>query len=70
MVVEDERENFEAFLDCLSSSVIARLTPAAKKGPKKRNAKGRKNEIKPVVDQNLEADGQDTGELSDFIEVS
>ncbi|OQO12468.1 hypothetical protein B0A48_03110 [Cryoendolithus antarcticus] len=63
MIVESERDNFEVFRDCLSTPLIDTLAP--RPAPRRR-ARGRKNEIKPVV--------QDTGgdtsaaELSDFIE--
>jgi len=68
MIPEDEQSNFEAFRDCLSTVVIERLAPETAK-PRKR-VKGRKNEIKPVVQpQNGEDGDTDARELSDFTEV-
>lgn len=54
--------NYESFRDCMSTVVIERLAP---QHPKRRAAKGRKNEIKPVVN----VDEEDSGDLSDFVEV-
>jgi hypothetical protein len=66
MIASDEVSNFELFRDCLSTVVIERLAPATTK-PKKR-VKGRKNEIKPVVQ--AEHNGEtDAAELSEFTEV-
>lgn len=68
MVSEDEVLNFEAFKDCLSTSVISRLAPDS--GKKKRTIKGRKNEIKPVArDTPAASDENDAAELAEFIEV-
>lgn len=66
MIPENEQSNFEIFRDCLSNVVIERLAPETAK-PKKR-VKGRKNEIKPVV-QIGDSEETDANELSDFTEV-
>jgi len=69
MIPADEQSNFETFRDCLSTVVIERLAPETAK-PRKR-VKGRKNEIKPVVQIVNGDNGEaDTNELSDFTEVS
>lgn len=68
MIPIDEHNNYDTFRDCLSTVVIERLAPANAK-PKKR-VKGRKNEIKPVVQIAKREDGEtDANELSDFTEV-
>lgn len=66
MIPENERDNFEAFRDCLSISVIERLAPSTKK----KRVKGRKNEIKPVAKVVNGDEGEaDAAELSEFTEV-
>ncbi|PIA97980.1 hypothetical protein CB0940_05562 [Cercospora beticola] len=68
MILEEERDNFENFKDCLSTSVIQKLAPTS--GKPKKKIKGRKNEIKPVArvaDSNGDAEN-DASELADFIE--
>ena len=68
MIPSDEESNFELFRDCLSTVVIERLAPATTK-PKKR-VKGRKNEIKPVIQATNGQNGEaDAAELSEFTEV-
>lgn len=68
MIPSEEESNFEAFRDCLSTVLIERLGPATEK-PKKR-VKGRKNEIKPVLQASGGKDGEaDAAELSEFTEV-
>ena len=69
MIPEDEQNNFETFRDCLSTVVIERLAPETAK-PRKR-VKGRKNEIKPLVQPQDGENGEtDASELSEFTEVS
>ncbi len=69
MVQDDEIASFEVFQDSVSTTVIAKLAPSPK-GSRRRVAKGRKNEIKPVVKaQTNDDDGDDARELSDFVEV-
>jgi len=68
MIPSNEVSNFELFRDCLSTVVIERLAPTTNK-PKKR-VKGRKNEIKPVIQPTNEQNGEtDAAELSEFTEV-
>lgn len=69
MIPSDETSNFEIFRDCLSTVIIERLAPATTK-PKKK-VKGRKNEIKPVVNptDDQENGGTDAADLSEFTEV-
>lgn len=69
MISAEEGSNFDIFRDCLSTSVIRKLAP--QDGKKKRNVKGRKNEIKPVVRaEQSESDAvNDAAELADFVEV-
>ncbi|KAK0861894.1 hypothetical protein LTS02_007532 [Friedmanniomyces endolithicus] len=68
MVQDDEIASFEVFQDSVSTTVIAKLAPSPK-GSRRRVAKGRKNEIKPVVKaQTNDDDGDDARELSDFVE--
>ncbi len=69
MIQDAEITSFEAFQDSLSTTVIAKLAPDPKRS-RKRAVKGRKNEIKPVVKTPTNDDnGEDAGELSDFVEV-
>lgn len=70
MISEAEVASFEAFAECLSITVIARLAPNGGKGSKKR-VKGRKNEIKPVAKDTQSDDDNlgDAAELSDFVQV-
>ncbi|TKA42679.1 hypothetical protein B0A54_07522 [Friedmanniomyces endolithicus] len=69
MIQDAEITSFEAFQDSLSTKVIAKLAPDPKRS-RKRAVKGRKNEIKPVVKTPTNDDnGEDAGELSDFVEV-
>lgn len=70
MIAENGSATFETFQDSLSTTVIARLSPRAGKGSRKKAIKGRKNEIKPVayVDSGRSDDG-DAAELGEFIEV-
>jgi hypothetical protein len=68
MISSDEVSNFELFRDCLSTVVIERLAPATTK--QRKRVKGRKNEIKPVVQTTNEQDGEtNAAELSEFTEV-
>ncbi|KAK1061473.1 hypothetical protein LTR33_012694 [Friedmanniomyces endolithicus] len=68
MVQDDEIASFEVYQDSVSTTVIAKLAPSPK-GSRRRVAKGRKNEIKPVVKaQTNDDDGDDARELSDFVE--
>ncbi|KAK1084353.1 hypothetical protein LTR33_002710 [Friedmanniomyces endolithicus] len=68
MIQDAEITSFEAFQDSLSTTVIAKLAPDPKRS-RKRAVKGRKNEIKPVVKTPTNDDnGEDAGELSDFVE--
>jgi hypothetical protein len=68
MISSDEVSNFELFRDCLSTVVIERLAPATNK--QRKRVKGRKNEIKPVVQTTNEQDGEaNAAELSEFTEV-
>lgn len=68
MVHEDEAASYEAFIDAVSTTVIAKLAPRPSKG-KKRAIKGRKNEIKPVALTRESNEEDDAGDLSDFVEV-
>jgi len=68
MVSENDTTNLNVFRDCLSTTIIERLSPQSGKRTKKRVSKGRKNEIKPVV-RTEEADINDASELGDFVEV-
>ena len=69
MLKDDEVASFEIFADCLSTTVIAKLAPNAGKGPRKR-VKGRKNEIKPVIQKTSSEDDLDNAaELGDFVQV-
>ncbi len=68
MIPDSETDNFEIYLECLSATVVANLSPTSKKGPRKRT-KGRKNEIKPVVQDPTEKQENDAAELSDFVQV-
>ncbi|KAF2211106.1 hypothetical protein CERZMDRAFT_44140 [Cercospora zeae-maydis SCOH1-5] len=68
MILDEQRDNFENFKDCLSTSVIQKLAPNSGKPTKK--IKGRKNEIKPVA-RVVASDGDiesDASELAEFIE--
>lgn len=72
MIPDVEIVNHEVFLDCLSATVVASLAPNAKKVPRKRAVKGRKNEIIPVVQstpQEQVDEENDAVELSDFVQV-
>jgi len=65
MIPEEEVANYEAFRDCLSELVLAKLSNTAEK---RRRVKGRKNEIKPVV-RSLEPEDNAAEELGEFIDV-
>ena len=70
MLKNDELASFETFADCLSITVIAKLAPNASRSARKR-VKGRKNEIKPVIQKtSSEDDLGDAADLSDFVQVS
>lgn len=66
MIPEGETANYEAFRDCLSELVLAKLSNTTNK-PKR--VKGRKNEIKPVT-RPTEPDDNAAEELGEFIDVS
>lgn len=70
MIAADEVSNFEAFRDCVSDLLIAKLSASAAgdKSRRKRTVKGRKNEIKPVS-RPAQAEGGDAAELGETIEV-
>ncbi|KAK6443579.1 hypothetical protein LTR95_000406, partial [Oleoguttula sp. CCFEE 5521] len=63
MIIETERDNFEVFRDCLSTPLIDRLAP---RPAVRRRVKGRKNEVKPIVQ--VTGDDTSAAEMSDFIE--
>lgn len=72
MIPEEEADNFNVFLDCLSVAVVTALTPPdAKKRGKKRAVKGRKNEIKSIERPDTGTSGfeDDAAELSEFVQV-
>lgn len=64
MIAEEERDNFDVFLDCLSVVIVTKLSVPSKTSGKKRGGKGRKNEIKPVAQ-----DESNAADLSEFVEV-
>ncbi|EME39994.1 hypothetical protein DOTSEDRAFT_158617 [Dothistroma septosporum NZE10] len=68
MIAEYEVSNFESFQDCLSTSIIQRLAPDSGETAKKRQIKGRKNEIKPVAKVKQDVENNDAAELSEFVE--
>lgn len=68
MIAEEESANFETFRDCLSTTTIQKLAPDGG-GKAKKKVKGRKNEIKPVMRNDEEGEGNDAAELGDFVEV-
>ena len=70
MTGEDEAQNSEVFRDCLSATLIEKLAPSIPTKPKKRGAKGRKNESGsgPTLIQ-VEDAPNDAAELTDFVEV-
>ncbi|GAB7337772.1 hypothetical protein MBLNU457_g3042t1 [Dothideomycetes sp. NU457] len=61
---EEETANYEAFRDCLSELVLAKLSNTAEK---RKKVKGRKNEIKPVT-RPAESDDNAAEELGEFID--
>ena len=66
----DDATNYDIFRECLSTTVIERLAPAAVKAPKNRASKGRKNSINTPATSN--GDGSslgDAAELTEFVEV-
>ncbi|WPH04299.1 Hypothetical protein R9X50_00718800 [Acrodontium crateriforme] len=70
MIAQNEASSFELFRESLSTTVIERLAPRSTT-VKKRGVKGRKNEIKPVVQsvqKQEEEQRNDAEELSEFIE--
>ena len=70
MIGEDEGENAEVFRDCLSATLIEKLAPSTIPKPKKRAAKGRKNEsISRATLTSVEDVPNDAAELTDFVEV-
>lgn len=72
MIPQEESTNFDIFRDCLSTTIIQKLSPENRNGgnKKKKKVKGRKNEIKPVVRSTAEEDeANDAAELGDFVEV-
>jgi len=66
MIPEEEVANYEAFRDCLSELVLAKLSNTTEK---RKRVKGRKNEIKPVA-RPVESEDNAAEELGDFIDVS
>ncbi|KAK5172883.1 uncharacterized protein LTR77_003004 [Saxophila tyrrhenica] len=68
MIPDDEQNNFDIFLDCLSATIVASLSPSNKKGQRKRAVKGRKNEIKAVIQDATEKQENDAAELGEFVE--
>lgn len=73
MIPAEEEPNFSTFRDCLSEPVIRKFAIQPPKATKRRAAKGRKNEIKPVypkVIQDDERQSNDAEELGEFIEVA
>ena len=65
MIDATQQHNLTIFQDCLSTAVIEKLAPQG--GKRTRATKGRKNEIKPVAETNIELQS-DVSELSEFIE--
>lgn len=68
----DDGDNFEAFRDCLSVSVVAKLSSPSAHKPKKRSARKRKNSrdndrIESLVSTATEV--ASLSDLSEFIEV-
>lgn len=66
MIPEGESGNYEAFRDCLSELVLAKLSNTTEK---RKRVKGRKNEIK-AVSRPVESEDNAAEELGDFMDVS
>ena len=71
MSIVDDGDNFETFRECLSVSIIARLSSPKTKVTKKRSERKRKNSrknasAKPPIE---ETETDDISELSEFIDV-
>lgn len=60
--------NYEAFRECFSNVLIAKLCDTGEK--RKKAVKGRKNEIKPVRHEQPLDEGNDVSELADTIDAS
>lgn len=66
-----EGDNFGNFRDCLSTSVIEKLTQSTGKPLRKTKSKGRRNSIKQSTEgDHNDNDENDPAELSDFMEVA
>ncbi|KAL1303288.1 hypothetical protein AAFC00_006694 [Neodothiora populina] len=68
MIPDGEALNYETFRDCVSGFFIARLSPSADAPKRRREGKGRKNEIKPAVREAIKDSNSDSAELGETIE--
>ena len=68
MSTTDDDGNFETFRDCLSGSIIARLSSSKNQKSDKRSRRKRKSINKDDVGC-LADDDLETGDLSEFVEV-
>lgn len=68
----NNEDNLELFQECLSATLIEKLSQDTRKLSRRRKSKGRKNSIEhstaSIVDREGE-NGNNPAELSDFIEV-
>ena len=67
MSMVDDRGNFETFRDCLSVSLIAKLSSSKAPGSGKRSRRKRKSVQEDSV--GCAVDDAETGDLSEFAEV-
>ncbi|KAK4990687.1 hypothetical protein LTR50_002387 [Elasticomyces elasticus] len=68
MIQNEEQENFGIFRECLSGLLVSRLAASPDKTSRRKAVKGRKNNIKPVVELREQQEANDAAELADFMD--